>query len=674
VAWFWLAPFLPLAAAGVLLGFATGAGGVVGGGVRRSAPVLLVAALAGALALAGVSLLGVIGTPAGGWPAVAVPWLTVGGRRIALALALDPLGAVAAVLVAGVALIVGVYAVTYMADDPHRGRFFGLLSLFVGIMLALVLSADLLMLFGAWELVGFCSYLLIGFWHERPGVPAAATKAFITTRIGDSAMLLGVLLLIGATGSARISDLQAAAQAGRLSPALLLVATLLLLAGAAGKSAQVPLQGWLPDAMRGPTPVSALLHSATMVAAGVFLVARLYPLFLAAGPALAVVAWVGAITALLGGAAALVQTDLKRTLAYSTISQLGFMFAGLGAGSLLAGVLLLVGQALYKALLFLAAGAVDHAVGGTEFARMGGLARRMPGTYLAFTVGAVALAGLPVTLAWPPKDAVLAAAGQSNGPLFAVLLAASGLTGLYAARTLGLVFLGPPSAAGRAATEAPLGLRGPVLALALLVPIGLLVDAGWLGGPLSRLLATPTPEVPWATALGLAVAAAGAAAGLAARYAWPAAIIWPPLVRVAPILAGEFGLVALYRLVPRAVYTVARTLDRFDRVVFDRVAGAGARSTLRAVGGAGRIDRKVFDAGGDAVVWATLAGVQIGGQFDLRRLDAAFNNLGAAILTFGARVRRLQTGRVENYLLVLFAGAIGVLLLAALVTLSVTPR
>src|SRR5450755_3788792 len=435
-----------------------------------------------------VAVLGLLAAAQGARSAISLPWLSVGGRQLTLALQLDPLGSLIAVLVSGVGLVIFVYAVSYMAQDPRRGRFFAEFSLFAGSMLTLVLAADLITLFIAWELVGLCSYLLIGFWFERTGAPAAATKAFFITRFADLFFFAGVLLLIGIVGNGQIASVLTAAAAGHIAPGLLLAIALLLFVGASGKSAQFPLQGWLPDAMLGPTPVSALLHSATMVAAGVFLVARLYPLFEAAGPASSVVAWVGVITALLGGAAALVEADIKRTLAYSTMSQIGLMFVGLGSGSLLAGVLLLVAQAFYKATLFLGAGAVDRAVEGTAYARMGGLARRMPLTAIAFGISAAALAGLPVTLALPPKDPVLAAAAQSNGLLFIVTLLASVLTALYSARLFGVSFLGVPSEPADHAHEAKRGLFIPLLMMALLIPIVLLANASILGQPLARLL------------------------------------------------------------------------------------------------------------------------------------------------------------------------------------------
>lgn len=655
---FWLAPLFPLVAFGLLtLGLAR---------FGRLASAFAVAAMAGATI---VSVFGLIAAAQGTRASVSLPWLAVGGRTLTLALWLDPLSTLVATLVSVVGLIVFIYATSYMAEEPRRGRFFAEFSLFAGSMLTLVLAADLITLFLAWELVGICSYLLIGFWFERDAASAAATKAFFTTRLADLLLLAGVLLLIGSVGSGRIDLVLAAATHGKIPAGLLLFIALLLFAGAAGKSAQVPFQGWLPDAMAGPTPVSALLHSATMVAAGVFLVARLYPLFLAASPSLQVVAWVGVLTSLLGGAAALVETDLKRTLAYSTMSQIGLMFVGLGSGSLLAGVLLLVAQALYKAALFLAAGAVDRAVDEyTTFDHMGGLLRRMPLTALAFALGAAALAGLPVTLALPPKDPVLAAVWQVNTPLFSVALVASMLTALYSARTFGLVFLGVPSRTAQQAHETTRGLLVPILILAALIPLGLLVNATLLGQPLRHLLGGNVPDAPTATVLTLAIAVIGVAMGVWARFIWPSALVWPVLQTVRPVFAGEFGFKALYRLIAQLGLGATKLLDTIDHGVFDALNRGAVNGLLVLIRTCAGIDRRVFDAFAGTLARATMALVRASGRVDLRGFDVIVGDIGHSILIFSQRVRGLQTGRIENYLLLVFMWGLGVLALAVLVT------
>ena len=629
---FWLAPILPLAV------FALLAIGLSRYG--RLASGLAVAAMAGATV---VSIAGLVAVMQGKHALVSLPWLSIGGRRLLLALWLDPLSALMATLVSIIGLIVFLYAVSYMAEDARRGRFFAEFSLFTASMLTLVLAADLITLFIAWELVGLCSYLLIGFWFERSGAPAAASKAFFITRLADLCFLAGVLLLIGIVGSGQLPTVLTVATQGQIAPGLLLAIALLLFAGAAGKSAQFPFQGWLPDAMLGPTPVSALLHSATMVAAGVFLVARLYPLFQAAGSALQVVAWIGVITALLGGTAALVETDIKRTLAYSTMSQIGLMFVGLGSGSLLAGILLLFAQAFYKATLFLSAGAIDHAVEGTAFERMGGLARRMPFTTIAFGISVAALAGLPVTLALPPKDPVLAAASQSNALLFGVTLLASFLTALYSVRLFGVTFLGVQSEPAKQAHEAKRGLLIPLLLMAILIPIGLLANASLLGQPLTRLLGVVAPDVPAATLLTLAIAVLGVILGFVARYRWPAHVEWPIFAPVMPLFMSEFGLKPLYSLLARGGIWIVQQVATFDRVVFDGFA--------------------------ELVTKATLAFVRACGRFDVSRIDTAVRDLGQGILALAQRIRVLQTGRIENYLLVVFVWGLGVIAVAVLATL-----
>jgi len=653
---FWLAPILPLGVF-VLLALGLSRSG-------RLASALAVASMAGSTV---VSVLGLVAAAQGMKTLVSLPWLSVGGRNLTLALWLDPLSALVATLVSVVGLVVFVYAASYMAEDPRRGRFFAEFSLFAGSMLTLVLAADLITLFIAWELVGICSYLLIGFWFEREAAPGAATKAFLTTRLADLLFLAGVLLLVASVGSGRIDAILAAATSGKIAAGLLLFIALLLFAGAAGKSAQVPFQGWLPDAMAGPTPVSALLHSATMVAAGVFLVARLYPLFLAATPSLHVIAWVGVITSLLGGAAALVETDLKRTLAYSTMSQIGLMFVGLGSGSLLAGVLLLVAQALYKATLFLAAGAVDRAVEEhTTYNYMGGLLRRMPLTAVAFALGAAALSGLPVTLALPPKDPVLAAAWQANAPLFIAALVASLLTALYSVRAFGLVFLGIPAPTAQKAHETTPGLLAPILLLTALIPLGLLVNAALLGQPLRHLLGGKMPDAPTATMLALVIAIIGVAAGLWARFVWPRALIWPVLQTIRPVFAGEFGLKALYRLIAQLGLGAARIVNTTDHALFDTLNRGAVSALLAFIRAGAGIDHNVFDAFASALTRATMAVVRASGRFDLRGFDDTVRDLGQGILSLSQRVRGLQTGRIENYLLLVFVWGVGVLALAVL--------
>jgi NADH-quinone oxidoreductase subunit L len=347
-------------------------------------------------------------------------------------------------------------------------------------MTLLVIASDLVGLFIGWELVGVCSFLLIGFWFEKPSAMRAATKAFITTRVGDAGMLLGLAVLWRATGA--LSYEQVFAGIGALSMAALTTAALLLFLGAAGKSAQFPLHIWLPDAMEGPTPVSALIHAATMVAAGVFLIARLWPLFEASDGARAVILGIGVVTAFGAATIAVAQRDIKKVLAYSTISQLGYMMSAMGAGAFVVGMFHLVTHAAFKALLFLAAGSVIHGAGTQDLREMGGLRRAMPWTAATWIVGAAALAGIPPFSGFFSKDEVVSAVWHANTFAGLTLIAASALTAFYVARATRLAFFGERAApaggqVGAAqssadhaggAHESPWNMRGPLVVLAAL--------------------------------------------------------------------------------------------------------------------------------------------------------------------------------------------------------------
>jgi NADH-quinone oxidoreductase subunit L len=399
--------------------------------------------------------------PAGGRQSAIVEplatWFAVGEVAVDFSLRLDALSALMALVVAGVGFIIFLYAAAYMADDPDVARFFCYMSLFAAAMLALVLADDMVLLYLGWEGVGVCSYLLIGFWYRDPAKAAAGRKAFIVTRIGDAALLIAMLMIALDLRTLQIESLaQGAVQSWPASGPMATTVALLLLIGALGKSAQVPLQTWLPDAMAGPTPVSALLHAATMVTAGVYLIARLHELFLLAPAVLALVAALGALTAFLAACAALFQNDIKRVLAYSTVSQIGYMFAALGAGGFAAAMFHFLTHAFFKALLFLSAGNVTHCVHETDLRRMGGLrrSRALPGTAAVAAVGAASLAGIPlITSGFYSKDAILwsmLVPPLVRPGLLLLLLVTAGLTSLYAFRWYFLIFSGP---AGEAAEQ-----------------------------------------------------------------------------------------------------------------------------------------------------------------------------------------------------------------------------
>ena len=369
-------------------------------------------------------------------------WLAVGQVRVDVGLNVDSLTAIMLVIVTSVSLLVQFYSQEYMAGDGGYIRYYAFLSLFTGAMLGLVLADNLIVIYAFWELVGVSSFLLIGFWFHRPAAAAAAKEAFLVTRLGDIGFLLAILLIYVKAGTFDVAELQALAVTGALSGTVITAFALGTFAGAAGKSAQMPLHVWLPDAMEGPTPVSALIHAATMVAAGVYLVARLFPVFDQSSEAMAVVGAVGGITAIASASMALVMTDLKRVLAYSTISQLGYMMLALGVGGYVPAVFHLLNNAFFKALLFLGAGSINHATNTNDLRLMGGLRRAMPLTFATFVIAALSLAGIfPLSGFWS-KDEIISAAYDREVYLFVLSIITVALTGLYMFRVVFLAFGG----------------------------------------------------------------------------------------------------------------------------------------------------------------------------------------------------------------------------------------
>ncbi|MBI4284572.1 MAG: NADH-quinone oxidoreductase subunit L [Chloroflexi bacterium] len=394
-------------------------------------------------------------------------WITVGSFNLRLGIYMNSLTAIMLVVVSGVSLMVQVYSQGYMKGDPGYARYFAFMSLFTASMLGLVLASNVVMLYAFWELVGLCSYLLIGFWYHRPAAAAAAKKAFIVTRLGDFGFLLAILYLFFHQGaiagqglnSLEIPDIYRAVQTGLLGTAVLTWLGLGIFAGAVGKSAQFPLHVWLPDAMEGPTPVSALIHAATMVAAGVFLVARFFPIFEAAPATLRLVAVIGGATAVFAATMGMVMNDIKRVVAYSTISQLGYMMLGLGVAGLAVareghvtaevaraavaiGIFHLFNHAFFKALLFLGSGSVNHATGTVDMRLMGGLRKVMPWTYITFVIAGLSLAGVwPLAGFWS-KDEILAVALKEQPVLFALALLTVFMTAFYIFRVVFLTFCG----------------------------------------------------------------------------------------------------------------------------------------------------------------------------------------------------------------------------------------
>ena len=469
----WICLLSPLAAAGLI----TLAGGRI---TRRGAGYLATLSCFvsfGAAVAAFVSLLGrdaeqrsVLST--------AWIWITGGTYRSGLAVLIDPLSVMMMLVVSGVGALIVLYSIGYMDGDREERRYFAYMALFVFSMLLLVQGGNLLILLAGWGMVGLSSYLLIGFWHERPSAIAAAKKAFVMNAIGDATMALALFLLIQKAGSVDFGIL-----GGEYTSTVANLVALGLLGGAVAKSAQLPLQTWLPDAMEGPTPVSALIHAATMVTAGVYLIVRTHAIFEQAPKVADLAAGLGAATLLVAGLVALVQVDIKRVIAYSTMSQIGYMFLAVGLGAYANGMFHLMTHAFFKALLFMAAGIVIHALTDEQDIRkMGGLRRLLPRTFIAFAIGAVALVGLPPFAGFFSKDSILADAmdrGAFGYVLWVVGLAGTFLTGLYTFRLLFLVFWGEPSAFVREHFHAP---KRDLVGWTMGVPVAVLAVLSVIGG------------------------------------------------------------------------------------------------------------------------------------------------------------------------------------------------
>jgi len=401
-------------------------------------------------------------------------WIELGGVfKVPFGFVLDGLSKTMLVVVSGVGSLIHIYSLGYMRDDEGKSRYFAALSLFMFAMLGIVLANNFVMLFVFWELVGFTSYVLIGHWFYRDAAADAAKKAFITTRVGDFGFMLGILMLWMATGSVIFSQIAPRLPALTSHPAFLTIAALLIFCGAVGKSAQFPLHVWLPDAMEGPTPISALIHAATMVAAGVYMLVRVAFIIQASPTALLVIAWIGTITAVLAALIATQQDDIKRILAYSTLSQLGYMVMAVGLASNEAAIFHLFTHAFFKALLFLAAGSVIVMLHHEQnIWKMGGLSRSLPITFVTFSVGALAVIGCPPFSGFFSKDVILALAYERNIPIFVVGLFTAFLTAFYVMRLLVIVFFGKPrSEVARESGEAPLVMTGPLIVLALLATL-----------------------------------------------------------------------------------------------------------------------------------------------------------------------------------------------------------
>ncbi len=541
-----------------------------------------------------------------------INWLSIGETNITWGVTVDRLSVTMLGLVTFVALLVQLYSVSYMKGDPRFGWYFAAHALFAAAMLALVLADNLVFLYVAWELVGLGSFLLIGFWYERRSAAEAAKKAFITTRIGDVGLLIGIILLYRATGSFEISTIFHVAQQGGIAQGTLTASMALIFLGAMGKSAQFPFHVWLPDAMEGPTPVSALIHAATMVAAGVYLVARLMPLFELAPLVLLGVGVVGLVTFLFAGTLALVMTDLKRVLAYSTISHLGLMMLSLGALSVAAAMLHLVAHGVSKALLFLGAGSVTHGTEKTDIREMGGLVRAMPITAITFVIGAASLAGLVPLSGFFSKDEIMLAVLDHRHPVLLVAaLGGSVLSAVYMARLALVVCFGRNR--GEGAHESPWLMTLPLAVLAPFAVMLGLIAYGWsdsytgFGGFLTGGGVHHAPI--WLPVLSALLVLGGLAYGW---RTWGRGKVTPfegRDSRLLRLLENKYYVDEAYQwAIDRIALAFSRFIALFDRVV-------------------------VNDTGVDGSAWS--------------------------VMLSAVRMRLIQTGRLYNYGLVMALGVLG---------------
>jgi NADH-quinone oxidoreductase subunit L len=630
----WLLPALPLAAVALnlLLGDRLG---------RRGVGWLACGAVGLSFLWAVASVLRLAALPAAHRMLVepVYTWMRVGDLAVDVSFLLDPLSAVMILVVTGVGFLIHVYSTGYMAHDPDVRRFFLYLNLFMFAMLTLVLADNFLLMFVGWEGVGLCSYLLIGFWYARPAAAAAGKKAFIVNRIGDFGALLAMFMLFTATGTLQYGRMFALApHVFAAGGALITAATLLLFLGATGKSAQLPLYVWLPDAMEGPTPVSALIHAATMVTAGVYLVARAHVLFQLAPLSLATVAWVGAATALFAATIGLAQNDIKRVLAYSTVSQLGYMFLALGVGAFGAGIFHLMTHAFFKALLFLGAGSVIHALSDEQDLRkMGGLAPRLPWTHGTMLVATLAIAGLPPLAGFFSKDEILSAAFASGHRAIWLLgLAGAVLTAFYMFRLYILAFRGRPRLTHEAEHhlhESPPAMIVPLFVLAVLSAVG-----GLVGPPLME------GGHPFARWLAPVFASGVPAEGHAAGGHLPAATEWG-LIAIS-VLAALAGIAGAFRAYLQRPELATRLRERF----------AGLHRAL--------LNKYWVDELYGALVVRPLVRVAqaLWTFWDTKVVDGLVNGVGATVEGASAVLRLLQTGFVGTYALLFSLGVAALLL------------
>ena len=621
---FWLIPFAPALSTFILVVFGRRL-------PKRYVSFQACSAIFISFIISVISFIGLLGTNPESIPIVKTlfSWIRAGTFGADFSLQLDPLSAIMCLVVTGVGFLIHVYSVGYMADDRSYTRYFTLLNLFAFAMLILVMASNMVLMFVGWEGVGLCSYLLIGFWFEKHSAANAGKKAFIVNRIGDAGFILGLLFMFITVGSVEFRSINEAIGGGLLNQGMATLIALLLFLGATGKSAQIPLYVWLPDAMEGPTPVSALIHAATMVTAGVYMVSRMNLLFTLSGTASQVVAIVGALTAIYAATMALTQNDIKRVLAYSTISQIGYMFIGCGVGAYAAGMFHLYTHAFFKSLLFLAAGSVMHALSGElDIRKMGGLRKYLPLTYPTFLVGAIAIAGVPFFSGFFSKDAILTMA-FANGQYFVWALGLMGavLTAFYMFRLIFLTFYGEERLDQHAKEhlhESPRVMTVPLVILAFFS-----IVAGYVGLPVVL----------------------GKKLDLFGRFLEP--MIKPAgeghlslgtewlliLVSVAVALCGIFIAYAFYLQKPQAPHALVRQFPWLYKLLYNKYY----------------VD-EIYNA---VFVNPMIRSSEIVyNNFDLKVIDGTLNGSASAANWSGKVLSYLQTGFIKDYALIFLVGIV----------------
>jgi NADH-quinone oxidoreductase subunit L len=568
------------------------------------------------------------------------PWIQAGGFSASAALQLDPLSSVMILVVTGVGFLIHVYSVGYMSHEKAFARYFVYLNLFTFAMLTLVLGSNYLVMFVGWEGVGLCSYLLIGYWYEKKSASDAGKKAFIVNRVGDFGFMLGMFLIFWTFGTINYTEvfekIPALSASGVLTTEIATVITLLLFVGATGKSAQLPLYVWLPDAMEGPTPVSALIHAATMVTAGVYMVARSNALYLLSPVSMGVVAVVGAATAIFSATIGITQNDIKRVLAYSTVSQLGYMFLACGVGAFTAGIFHLMTHAFFKALLFLGSGSVIHALSGEQDMRkMGNLKKHLPITFTTMFIATLAIAGIPGLAGFFSKDEILWKAFSSEHghvALWAVAALAAGVTAFYMFRLVFMTFFGASRMdphVEKHVHESPYSMTVPLMLLAVLSVVG-----GWIGIP--EVLKGHNYFEEW---LAPVFSHGAAAAGHGAAHHPVTLELGLMAGSVVVALCGIMLAYYLYRVRTDKPKKIAESVPGLYKAVYNKYFVDEIYDFL--------IVRRIVDA--SIVLWQA---------FDAAFIDGMVNGIAGFVRNFGDRMRRMQTGVVGNYAFSLLLGAV----------------